>query len=129
MSDFVYVKHTGEKDARDRTPLKRLWKPGDVKLVSAADAKALTRFVEFAVVEAKPDEQELQKADMEQKTQDKQAAKEKRTIEDVHFSIDQMDKDALETYAKKYGVELDKRRSVDTLRREVSGLIELHGAM
>lgn len=40
-----------------------------------------------------------------------------------------MDKDALEAYAKNYSVDLDKRRSLASLRQEVNNLIELHGAV
>ena len=47
----------------------------------------------------------------------------------VQVSIDQMDKVALEAYARNYGVELDKRRSVAALRAEVNNLVELHGAV
>ena len=44
------------------------------------------------------------------------------------LTVESMDKAALEQYARKYEVELDKRRSLDTLRAEVSTLIEQFGA-
>ena len=46
--DFVALHYTGIKDYRDRTPLKNLWQPGDVKLVAERDAKRLLQFAEFA---------------------------------------------------------------------------------
>lgn len=42
--------------------------------------------------------------------------------------IEAMDKDALEAYAMKYEVNLDKRRGVEKLRGEVVSLIEQFGA-
>ena len=42
--------------------------------------------------------------------------------------IDSMDKDALEAYALKYEINLDKRRGVEKLRGEVVSLIEQFGA-
>ena len=42
--------------------------------------------------------------------------------------VDSMDKEALEAYAMKYEVNLDKRRALDKLRAEVVSLIEQFGA-
>lgn len=105
------------------------WKPGDVKPVPAREAKKLLQFVEFARHEG-DDPQELQAyAQAVQATVQELDERKKRELANVQISIDQMDKGALEVYAKQYGVNLDKRRSVETLRQEVNNLIELHGAM
>ena len=48
--------------------------------------------------------------------------------ESMLMLIDSMDKDALEAYALKYEINLDKRRGIDKLRGEVVSLIEQFGA-
>ena len=44
------------------------------------------------------------------------------------LTVESMDKGALEEYARKYDVELDKRLGIAKLRAEVSTLIEQFGA-
>lgn len=127
--EFVTLKYNGTKDYRDRTVMRNHWKPGDVKPVPAREAKKLLQFAEFARHEG-DDPQELQTyAQAVQATVQELDERKKRELANVQISIDQMDKGALEVYAKQYGVNLDKRRSVETLRQEVNNLIELHGAM
>ena len=47
---------------------------------------------------------------------------------DTYLSIDQMDKDALELFAKSnYEQDLDKRKNVETLRAQVKGMIDQFG--
>lgn len=49
---------------------------------------------------------------------------------DMHDQIQQMDKNALEDFAKaKYGQDLDKRKSVETLRQEVGLMIDQFGVV
>lgn len=127
--DFVALHYTGIKDYRDRTPLKNLWQPGDVKLVAERDAKRLLQFAEFARHVGKTTPEQEQQAATAQQIADVQQAKARQTLENVQVSIDQMDKATLEAYARNYGVELDKRRSVAALRAEVNNLVELHGAV
>lgn len=128
--EFVTLKYNGTKDYRDRTVMRNHWKPGDVKPVPAREAKKLLQFVEFAPRHEGDDPQELQAyAQAVQATVQELDERKKRELANVQISIDQMDKGALEVYAKQYGVNLDKRRSVETLRQEVNNLIELHGAM
>ena len=43
------------------------------------------------------------------------------------LSVDQMDKGALEAYARKYDVDLDKRGKLDSLRGQVVNLIHQYG--
>ena len=127
--DFTALRYTGDKDYRDRTPLKNLWQPGDVKLVAERDAKRLLQFAEFERHEGKTTPEQRDKAETAQKIADVQAKKAKQTLENVQVSIDQMDKAALEAYARNYGVELDKRLAIGKLRQEVQALVELHGAV
>lgn len=127
--EFVILKYNGTKDYRDRTVLRNVWTPGDVKPVPARDAKKLLQFLEFERHDgAVPPELQMQSEAVQATVQELDERK-KRELANVQFSIDQMDKGALEAYAKQYGVNLDKRRSVEKLRQEVNNLIELHGAM
>lgn len=127
--NFVPIKYIGRKDYRDRTSLRQSWQPGDTKLVPEQDAKKLLQFAEFEHSKAKVNPAELEQAKTAQKVADQAKQDAKRDLENVQVSIDQMDKDALEAYAKNYSVDLDKRRSLASLRQEVNNLIELHGAV
>lgn len=127
--EFVTLKYNGTKDYRDRTVMRNHWKPGDVKPVPAREAKKLLQFVEFARHEGDVPQELQAYAQAVQATVQELDERKKRELANVQISIDQMDKGALEVYAKQYGVNLDKRRSVETLRQEVNNLIELHGAM
>lgn len=127
--NFVPIKYIGRKDYRDRTSLRQSWQPGDTKLVPEQDAKKLLQFAEFERSEAQAKPAELKQAKTANKVADKAKQDAKRDLENVQVSIDQMDKDALEAYAKNYSVDLDKRRSLAALRQEVNNLVELHGAV
>jgi len=125
---LIVVKYEGKKPYRDRTPLRNEWEPGDVKRVPERDAKILLRFAEFNRAE---------EADATDRTEDVEAAiaaqaqrenDERNETEAMLMLIDTMDKDALEAYALKYEVNLDKRRGVEKLRGEVVSLIEQFGA-
>lgn len=125
---LIDVKYEGKKPYRDRTPLRNEWEPGDVKRVPERDAKILLRFAEFNRAE---------EADATDRTEDVEAAiaaqaqrenDERNETEAMLMLVDTMDKDALESYALKYEVNLDKRRGVEKLRGEVASLIEQFGA-
>lgn len=125
---LIVVKYEGKKPYRDRTPLRNEWEPGDVKRVPERDAKILLRFAEFNRAE---------EADATDRTEDVEAAiaaqaqrenDERNETEAMLMLVDTMDKDALESYALKYEVNLDKRRGVEKLRGEVASLIEQFGA-
>ena len=125
---LIVVKYEGKKPYRDRTPLRNEWEPGDVKRVPERDAKILLRFAEFNRAE---------EADATDRTEDVEAAiaaqaqrenDERNETEAMLMLIDTMDKNALEAYALKYEVNLDKRRGVEKLRGEVASLIEQFGA-
>lgn len=125
---LIVVKYEGQKFYRDRTALRNEWNPGDVKRVPDREAKILLRFAEFK----RGDESEAsdQGGDVEavvaahsQREQD-----ERNETEGMLMLVETMDKEALEAYALKYEVNLDKRRGLDKLRGEVVSLIEQFGA-
>lgn len=125
------IRYTGTKEYRDRTPLRRDWLPGDVKPVPERDACKLLLFVEF---ERADDDESVELPDANLAAEEELAAQaeveESARIESesMLMLLDTMDKDALEAYAMKYEVDLDKRRSVEKLRAEVTSLIEQFGA-
>ena len=125
---LIVVKYEGKKPYRDRTPLRNEWEPGDVKRVPERDAKILLRFAEFHRAEEaeatdRPEDVEAAIAAQAQREND-----ERNETEAMLMLVDTMDKDALDAYALKYEVNLDKRRGLDTLRGEVVSLIEQFGA-
>ena len=63
-------------------------------------------------------------------TQEAERAKEleRQQLEAMLLTVESMDKGALEEYARKYDVELDKRTGVVKLRAEVATLVEQFGA-
>lgn len=147
--DFVRIEYTGRKPYRDSTPTRRQWLPGDVKLVPDRDMKALLRFIEFRRAAAIPSQEaegqgktgatstdgaaesspELDEALRAQAVVEEQEQATKRSTEALLLEVTQMDKAQLVEFAKQhFGADLDKRRSADTLRNEVTGLIQQHGA-
>ena len=126
--NLIAVKYEGKKPYRDRTPLRNEWEPGDVKRVPERDAKILLRFAEFHRAEEaeatdRPEDVEAAIAAQTQREND-----ERNETEAMLMLVDTMDKDALEAYALKYEINLDKRRGLDKLRGEVVSLIEQFGA-
>ena len=125
---LIVVKYEGKKPYRDRTPLRNEWEPGDAKRVPERDAKTLLRFAEFtradeADLTEQPGDAEAVIAAQQQREHD-----ERNETEAMLMLVDTMDKDALEAYALKYEISLDKRRGLDKLRGEVVSLIEQFGA-
>ena len=125
---LIAVKYQGRKRYRDRTPLRNEREPGDAKRVPERDAKTLLRFAEFSRADAadlteQPGDAEAAIAAQAQRERD-----ERNETESMLMLIDSMDKDALEAYALKYEINLDKRRGLDKLRGEVVSLIEQFGA-
>ena len=140
---FVKVRYDGVTPYTDRTPLKNAWEPGDVKLVSEADARALCRYLEFQCVtddaKAKAEQKKAsagKKSDTEEQAELAQAQQAQQhamankksndsAIESALLEISIMEKDALESYARQnYSVDLDKRRSLETLRTQVTALVQ-----
>ena len=132
---FVKVRYTGVTPYTDRTPLKNAWEPGDVKLVSEDDARTLRRYLEFQLVteDAKAErkksatDEQAELAQAQQSQQHAMASKKANdsAVEAALLEISIMEKDALEAYARQnYSVDLDKRRSLETLRTQVTALVQ-----
>lgn len=121
---YLNLKFSGAKPYRDRTALRTVWQPGDVKAIPEPAARILRKFAEFAVVggEAKPDHAAILVAQAKQEEEGSQ-------IESMLLTIETWDKGQLEAYAKQYQVDLDKRRAINVLRQEVATLIEQYGVM
>ena len=134
--DFTRLTYSGRKPYNDKAGT--VWAPGDTHLVAPDTAKRLLRFVEFAQAaadtaagktpKAKADTAELQKAHALHEEQKRKAANEHQQTENMLLTVQSMEKGALEEYARKYEVELDKRLAIGKLRAEVSTLIEQFGA-
>lgn len=128
--DLTRIAYNGRKIYRDKFS-GNTWEPGAVKLVTPDAAKKLLRFAEFARADAgdsKPSDAELETAIAIQKDADRTKEQERQVLEAMLLTVQSMDKSALEEYARKYEVELDKRLGVGKLRAEVSTLIEQFGA-
>ena len=128
--DLTRIAYNGRKIYRDKVS-GNTWEPGAAKLVTPDAAKALLRFAEFAradVGDSKPSDAELETAIAIQKDADRTKEQERQVLEAMLLTVQSMDKSALEEYARKYEVELDKRLGVGKLRAEVSTLIEQFGA-
>ena len=125
---LIVVKYEGKKPYRDRTPLRNEWEPGDVKRVPERDAKILLRFAEFNRAEEAGATDRTEDVEAAIAAQAQRENDERNETEAMLMLIDTMDKDALEAYALKYEVNLDKRRGVEKLRGEVASLIEQFGA-
>lgn len=126
--NFVTIEYSGKKQYTDRTALRNEWKPGDSKLVPEQDARALLRFVEFRLGKKAADTQADDEVKIKQKAREATEKATARAHEEILLTVESMDKDALEAYAAKYEVSLDKRRGVATLRQEVANLVEQFGA-
>ena len=128
--NLTRIAYNGRKIYRDKFS-GNTWEPGAVKLVTPAAAKMLLRFAEFANADvdgSKPSDAELANAIAIQKQSDRSKDQEKQALESMLLTVESMDKGALEQYARKYEVDLDKRLSVAKLRTEVATLIEQFGA-
>ena len=134
---LVSIQYTGFKPYTDRTAMRSEWAPGETKQIPQESANALLRFAEFKPAKGgkadkpadtkEPTEAEKQAA-ARLKEQEQAKETDRLVEESILTTVESMDKNALEAYARKYEVELDKRRSLDTLRAEVSTLIEQFGA-
>ena len=138
---FELIRYEGTAPYTDRTPMRNRWEPGEEKLVSEADAKALMRYLEFKRVpdeekkpakDAKADNSKTdpalalaKQAATEQQLREKQATDQ---IEATLLEVSQMTKAALTEFAKaNYGVVLDTKNKFDDLRNQVTALV--HGGL
>lgn len=132
-ADIVAITYRGRKIYRDRTSIRSTWQPGETKRVPTRDAEVLLRFIEFAVAapddetEALPESNEDDDVATLVASQAQREDAVRQELEGTLNLVETMDKDALEAYAAKYEVCLDKRRAVAALRTEVANLIEQFG--
>ena len=132
--NFTRLTYSGRKPYNDKAGT--IWTPGDTHMVTPDTGKRLLRFAEFALAKDEPTAakapngkaEELQKAQALHEEQERKAANEHQQTENMLLTVESMDKGALEEYARKYDVELDKRLGIAKLRAEVSTLIEQFGA-
>lgn len=132
--NFTRLTYSGRKPYNDKAGT--VWAPGDTNMVTPGTAKRLLRFAEFALAKDTPADakstkgkaEELQKVQALHEEQARKAANEHQQTENMLLTVESMDKGALEEYARKYDVELDKRLGIAKLRAEVSTLIEQFGA-
>lgn len=145
---FELIRYEGTAPYTDRTPMRNRWEPGEEKLVSEADAKALMRYLEFKRVPAEAKKADKASKEPAAKGDDgkddnaaalalaKQAAteqqlREKKAAEQTEatlLEVSQMTKAALTEFAKaNYGVVLDTKNKVDDLRNQVTALV--HGGL
>ncbi|WP_148237972.1 hypothetical protein [Alicycliphilus denitrificans] len=141
--NLTRITYLGRKTYREKIS-NNTWEQGDTKLVTTDAAKRLLRFAEFESAkqeaeraqahvgkkdegEQKPTDPELEAAMLRQQEAERAQAQERQQVESMLLTVESMDKPALEEYARKYEVELDKRLGVAKLRAEVSTLIEQFG--
>lgn len=128
--NFSRITYHGRKSFRDKIS-NNTWEPGDTKLVTTDAAKKLLRFAEFAPAEEKaqaaPADSELEAAMVAQQDAERAKNQDRQQLEAMLLTVEGMDKGALEEYARKYEVELDKRAGVAKLRTEVATLVEQFG--
>lgn len=124
---LVPVKYSGRKPYTDKTALRNRWEPGDTKLVPDDCERVLLRFAEFGPGKESDVQAVRGEAEAAVVAQEKRKHDEQNEAEGMLNLVETMDKDALEAYAAKYEVNLDKRRGVATLRSEVVSLIEQFG--
>ncbi|AFU45462.1 hypothetical protein C380_08800 [Acidovorax sp. KKS102] len=145
---FELIRYEGTAPYTDRTPMRNAWEPGEEKLVSEADAKALMRYLEFKRVPAeakkaaKASKEPAAKGDdgkddnaaalaLAKQAATEQQLREKKAAEQTEatlLEVSQMTKAALTEFAKaNYGVVLDTKNKVDDLRNQVTALV--HGGL
>lgn len=118
--------YNGRKTYRDKLT-SNTWQPGDTNLVTEESANKLLRFAEFAKAEGAATDAEMERALIVQHEADRKQDDERQQLESMLLTIEQMDKGALDEYARKYEVLIDKRQSIGKLRADVTTLVEQFG--
>ena len=123
------ITYAGAKFYRDRE-VRYEWQPGDTKLVPEKAARKLLRFPVFSLAQeqAAVSASELEQATVAVQIAQQQEQDEHNAKESIHYTLEAMDKDALQAYAAKYETKLDKRKAESVLRQEVATLVEQFGA-
>lgn len=138
--NLTRITYIGRKTYADTTALRLTWEHGDTKPVTQDAAKQLLRFAEFRKAEdvataegeakaAQVPETPLAEQAVMMAIQESQAKEQDEADAKEAFlaSLAAMDKAGLEATAKKYSVDLDKRKSVTELRTNVETLVHQHG--
>lgn len=124
--NLTRITYNGRKPYKDKLS-RKTWKPGSTKLVAAEHAIKLLRFAEFSAAAGEATESETEAAAIAATTQAVEKETDRTQLEHMLLTVDSMDKSALEAYAAKYEVQLDKRLAVGKLRAEVANLVEQFG--
>lgn len=128
--NLTRITYHGRKSFRDKIS-NSTWEPGDTKLVTTDAAKKLLRFAEFGPAEEKSQPAdagaELEAAMLVQQDAERIKSQDRQQLEAMLLTVESMDKGALEEYARKYEVDLDKRAGLAKLRVEVASLVEQFG--
>ena len=128
--NLTRITYHGRKSFRDKIS-NSTWEPGDTKLVTTDAAKKLLRFAEFGPAEEKNQPAdvgaELEAAMLVQQDAERIKSQDRQQLEAMLLTVESMDKGALEEYARKYEVDLDKRAGLAKLRVEVASLVEQFG--
>ena len=124
--NLTRITYNGRKSYKDKLS-RNTWEPGSTKLVSAEHAVKLLRYAEFSAAEGKATEAETEEATIAANAQAVEKEVDRSQLENMLLTIESMDKGALEEYAAKYEVQLDKRLAVGKLRAEVANLVEQFG--
>lgn len=124
--NLTRITYNGRKPYKDKLS-RNTWEPGSTKLVAAEHAIKLLRFAEFSVADGEVTEAETEEATIAANAQAVEKEVDRSQLENMLLTIESMDKGALEEYAAKYEVQLDKRLAVGKLRAEVANLVEQFG--
>lgn len=124
--NLTRITYNGRKSYKDKLS-RNTWEPGSTKLVAAEHAIKLLRFAEFSAEDGEATESETEAAAIAATTQAVEKETDRTQLEHMLLTIESMDKSALEAYAAKYEVQLDKRLAVGKLRAEVANIVEQFG--
>ena len=132
------ISYIGKKPFSDRLYNTGLtFDVGQVREVPDEMARLFLRHQDLFVLSDKPAKKDKPKetndtrALMDQKAQETaEKTKSENALQDLYVQVHNMDKDALEQFAKDhYQIDLNKRKSLENLREEVVGLIDQFGVV
>lgn len=131
------ISYIGKKPFSDRLYNTGLtFDVGQVREVPDEMARLFLRHQDLFVLSDKPAKKDKPKSDDTQELIDEHAkvtaqkTKDENDLQDLYVQVHNMDKDALEQFAKDhYQIDLNKRKSLENLREEVVGLIDQFGVV
>lgn len=131
--DFVPVRYIGFREYHADTLYGTgiQWAKGQTQLVPAGKVAALLRHADVYELDLESSEivrPSVNAAAEKALAAKKQEVQEAEKVEDLRDSIANMPKDALEKFAKAhFNIDVDKRKSAEVLRAQVTGLIDQFG--